>query len=118
MSPYHELAKVPVHRRATSTTQIVSGKSLMAVWVDVKAGTHIAAHRHPNEQITWLMAGRMEYRIGDGEPTSCGPGTVVHIPADVEHEVWYREHCRYCEVFSPPRFDLYPAAARNPYGVE
>lgn len=49
---------------------------------------------------------------------SCGPGTIIHIPADVEHEVWYREDCRYCEMFSAPRLDLFPAAARNPYGVQ
>lgn len=118
MTPYHQLDAIPVHRRPTSTTRIVSGQSLMAVWVDVKAGTHIAAHRHPNEQITWLLAGRMEYRIGDGPRTPCDPGTIVHIPADVEHEVWYVQDCRYCEVFCPPRLDLYPAAAHHPYGIE
>ncbi|TBR29009.1 MAG: cupin domain-containing protein [Reyranella sp.] len=115
---YHKLADIPRHQRPSSNSQIVAGKSLMAVWVNVKAGTHIAAHRHPNEQITWLITGRMEYRIADGELTMCEPGTIVHIPADIEHEVWYREDCRYCELFSPPRFDLYPSAIHNPYGVE
>jgi quercetin dioxygenase-like cupin family protein len=118
MSHFHQLETVPVHQRGGSAIKVVSGKDLMAFFVDVKAGTHVAAHRHPNEQITWLIAGRAEYRIGDGAPVSCGPGTIVHIPADVEHEVWYREDCRYCEMFSPPRLDLFPAAARHPYGIE
>jgi quercetin dioxygenase-like cupin family protein len=113
MSYYHDLTIMPVNKRGTFTSQVVSGQSLMAIWIDVQAGTHTATHRHPNEQITWLVAGRMEYRIGDGVPTSCGPGTVVHIPANVEHEVWYREDCRYFEIFSPPRLDLFPAGART-----
>lgn len=118
MSNFHHLDEIPVHQRRTQRMQVLGGKDLMAFWVDVTAGTHVAAHRHPNEQITWLISGRAEYRIGDGAPVSCGPGTIVHIPADVEHEVWYRDDCRYCEMFSPPRLDLFPAAAHNPYGIE
>jgi quercetin dioxygenase-like cupin family protein len=109
---YHDLTSIALNQRGPFKSQMVSGQSLMAIWVNVKADTHTAAHRHPNEQITWLMEGRMEYRIDDGPLTSCGPGTVVQIPANVEHEVWYREDCRYFELFSPPRSDFLPATVR------
>jgi quercetin dioxygenase-like cupin family protein len=109
MTYYNDLTKISTRRRGSFASQMVGGQSPMAVWVDVQAGTHTAAHRHPNEQITRLMEGRMEYRIDDGPLTSCGTGTVVHIPANVAHEVWYHEDCRYFEIFSPPRSDFLPA---------
>lgn len=88
MSNFHQLESVPVHQRGGAAIQVVAGKSLMVFWIDVKAGTHVAAPQHVNEQTTWLIAGRTEYRISNGEPTMCVPGTIVHIPANVKHEVW------------------------------
>lgn len=85
----------------TTAAKIVSGQNMTMLWVDVPGNTHRAPHVHPHEQFTWLLSGRMDYRVGDGPVTSCGPGTVLTIPPNIEHEVWYREDCRYAEVFSP-----------------
>jgi quercetin dioxygenase-like cupin family protein len=89
----------------------------MVFWLEVDAGSHIARHSHPNEQITWLLEGRFDIQIGDDPARSCGPGSVLLIPGNTPHEAWYREKCRIVEFFSPPRFDLFPAAAGNPYGL-
>lgn len=101
---FHHLDTVTTIKPApneTTTAKIVSGQNMTMVWVDVPGNTHRAPHAHPHEQFTWLLSGRMDYRVGDGPVTSCGPNTVLTIPPNVEHEVWYREDCRYAEVFSP-----------------
>lgn len=85
----------------STSAKVVSGQNLTMVWVDVQAGAHRAPHSHPHEQFVWLQSGRMDFRVGDGPVTSCGPNAVLTIPPNVEHEVWYRERCRYVEVFSP-----------------
>lgn len=118
MTNIHQLDKIPIRNGKLGSSQVLSGTNLMMIWANVRAGGYTPAHKHPNEQMTWLTAGRMEYRIGDAPPTMCGPGTVVHIPPNVEHEVWYHEDCRFCEIFTPPRFDLYPAAAKHPYAMD
>ena len=60
----------------------------------------------------------MRYRIGDGETTEVGPGEALVIPGGVEHQSWYDEECTITEFFSPPRLDMFPAAARHPYAIE
>ena len=69
--------------------------------------------RTPNEQITWLMKGRFDYKFGTGEEATCEAGSLVLIPGGVEHEVWYREECEIVEFFSPPRTDMFPGLERQ-----
>ena len=117
MRAFHRLDEIPVHRIPEGTLQLLSGAQSMVFWLEVDAGSHIARHSHPNEQITWLLEGRLDIQIGDDPARSCGPGSVLLIPGSTPHEAWYREKCRIVEFFSPPRFDLFPAAAGNPYGL-
>jgi hypothetical protein len=64
-----------------------------------------------------ITAGRMDFRL-QNETRTCLPRDMILIPGGVEHEVWYREDCDVIEFFSPPRLDLYPGAANNPFGLE
>jgi quercetin dioxygenase-like cupin family protein len=109
LTQIYDLNQMPARVRGNFESKVVTGRGLMSIWVTVAAGTHTAAHQHPNEQVTWLRSGHMRYRVGNGELVDCGPGSVVHIPGGIEHEVWYVETCEYVEVFSPPRWDLYPS---------
>jgi len=87
------------------TRRVLSGEQGMIVWWDIKAGGHAAAHRHPHEQIVWMIKGRMDFRIGD-EHRSMGPGDVAVIPGGVEHEGWFPEDTLVAAVFAPPREDF------------
>jgi quercetin dioxygenase-like cupin family protein len=51
----------------------VGGES---VWWSIEAGVHVEPHRHANEQIVWMLKGKMEFRLGT-EQRVCGPGDVV-----------------------------------------
>jgi quercetin dioxygenase-like cupin family protein len=116
MSVFHDLDKIPPLKRQYGDSRILSGTQGMTVWARMNAGVHIAAHQHPNEQTTWVMSGRMECKLENGEQKICGPGDLMLIPGGVVHEVWYLDECEIVEFFTPPRFDLYPAAQNDPYG--
>ncbi|MFQ5830027.1 MAG: cupin domain-containing protein [Candidatus Methylomirabilia bacterium] len=89
-----------------SRRKIVSGEKEMVVFWKIKAGAHVAAQKHPNEQIFYLISGGAEFRV-DGETQMCGPGDTGVIPGGVEHEVRFREDTEMFEVFAPPREDYY-----------
>jgi quercetin dioxygenase-like cupin family protein len=85
--------------------RLVTGEKQMLVLWRMKAGAHAAAHRHPHEQIFWVLSGKMEFRLGD-EKRTCGPGAVGVIPGGVEHEAWFPEDTEVVDLFSPPREDF------------
>jgi unsaturated pyranuronate lyase len=95
-----EEAVTPLIRR-----RLVTGEKQMLVFWRMKAGAHAAAHRHPHEQIFWVLSGKMEFRLGD-EKRTCGPGAVGVIPGGVEHEAWFPEDTEVVDLFSPPREDF------------
>ncbi len=81
LSGYGSLAAMPEEPiNDKISRRVVSGDQGMIVWWNMKAGAHAAAHKHDNEQIAWIVKGRMEFRLGD-ERRTCGPGDVVVIPA-------------------------------------
>jgi quercetin dioxygenase-like cupin family protein len=88
-----------------STRRVLAGDQAMIVWWGIGAGVHVEAHSHPNEQIVWMLKGRMEFRIGT-ERRMCGPGDIAVIPGGVEHEAWFHEDTEVIDVFSPPREDF------------
>lgn len=107
MKGFMHLDHVPEEKVTDKITrQIVTGEKEMVVLVKLKAGAHAAAHKHPNEQIFWMLSGKMEFRLGD-EKKTCGPGDVAVIPAGVEHEAWFPEDTEVIDIFAPPREDFY-----------
>jgi quercetin dioxygenase-like cupin family protein len=85
--------------------KIIAGDQGMMVWWSMKAGAHATPHKHPNEQIAWMLKGKMEFRLGD-ERRTCGPGDLVVIPGGVEHEAFFPEDTEVIDVFAPPREDF------------
>jgi hypothetical protein len=77
----------------------------MIVWWSVGAGVHVEPRSHANEQIVWMLKGKMEFRLGS-EQRVCGPGDVVVIPGGTEHEAWFREDTEVIDFFAPPRDDF------------
>jgi quercetin dioxygenase-like cupin family protein len=65
--------------------RILSGDQGMIVWWSIGAGVHVQPHSHANEQIAWMLKGKMEFRLGSEQRVG-GPGDVVVIPEGAEHE--------------------------------
>ncbi|MFP4068386.1 MAG: cupin domain-containing protein [Spirochaetaceae bacterium] len=83
------------------------GGNLMAVQVHLPAGSVAPAHRHENEQITYVIRGRVSYRI-EGETGELGEGDSAYVPGNAEHEVNALEDTLVVDVFSPMREDFIP----------
>jgi quercetin dioxygenase-like cupin family protein len=106
MKGFHSLGALPEeHVTPQISRKIVTGEREMIVFWKMKAGAHAAAHRHPHEQIFWVLSGRMDFRLG-GERRTCGPGDVGVIPGGVEHEAWFPEDTEVIDLFAPPREDF------------
>lgn len=106
MQGYLALDKVPEEQvTPLISRRMVTGEKGMIVFWRMKAGAHAAAHRHPHEQIFWVLEGKMEFRIGT-EKRTCGPGDMGVIPPGVEHEGWFPEDTEVIDVFAPPREDF------------
>jgi quercetin dioxygenase-like cupin family protein len=106
MKGYLQLDSIPGEAIAPFISRkIVTGEKEMLVFWSMKAGAHAAAHRHPHEQIFFLLSGTMEFRLGD-EKRTCRPGDVGVIPGGVEHEAWFPVDTEVVDVFSPPREDF------------
>ena len=103
---FGSLAAIPEEKMTDKITRrVLAGEKGMAVWVNIKAGAHAAAHSHPHEQIVWMMKGRMDFRIGD-ERRVLKAGDVAVIPGGVEHEAWCQEDTEVVDIFAPPREDF------------
>lgn len=110
MKGFAALAKL----REEKVTEAISRRVLvgdkgMIVWWSMKAGAHAAAHRHPHEQMFWVISGQMDFRLGD-ERRVCGPGDIGVIPGGIEHEAWFPEDTEVVDVFAPPREDFLTGA--------
>ena len=58
-------------------------KILIGRWF-YRKGPGAKRHAHPNEQMGYVLSGKMKMCIGDEEKV-LGPGDVFHIPANTEH---------------------------------
>ena len=85
--------------------RILSGGQGMIVWWSIRAGVHVEPHSHPNEQIVWMLKGKMEFRLGS-EQRVCSGGDVVVIRGGTEHEAWFREDTEVIDFFAPPRAEF------------
>jgi quercetin dioxygenase-like cupin family protein len=81
------------------------GEKEMVSWAFMKAGTHAAAHQHPHEQVFWILAGAMDFRLGT-EHRTVHKGDLVLVPPNMEHECVCLEDTEFVTMLAPPRADL------------
>jgi quercetin dioxygenase-like cupin family protein len=106
ISGFGALAELPWERVTDKIERrVLAGHQAMIVWWKMKAGAHAALHKHPHEQIVWMLRGRMDFRIGN-ERRSMAAGDVAVIPRNVEHEGIFPEDTEVVDIFAPPREDF------------
>ncbi|HNP70441.1 MAG TPA: cupin domain-containing protein [Kouleothrix sp.] len=99
--PIRWIEMVPGIRRHT----IASGAGLMHMQVRLDAGAVMPVHQHPHEQTTYVLSGRLRFRLGE-ETHELAAGDVLLIPSNTPHGVDALEDTLVLDTFSPPREDL------------
>lgn len=94
--PWIDLA--PGIRRRTVT----HGATMYQMIAELKAGSVMAPHRHPQEQIIHILSGRMKVNAGN-DSRVLGPGDSCYLASNVPHGVETLEDTRVLDTFSPPR---------------
>lgn len=92
----------PSMRRKIITGELMT---VARIWFD--DGFLVPKHRHPNEQITQVIAGTMRFRFGDNgeQEMELGAGDVVVIPAHLPHEALCIGAVEEMDMWAPRRDD-------------
>jgi quercetin dioxygenase-like cupin family protein len=79
------------------------GKRLMMSHVTFAPGAEAPLHQHPQEQLTFVLSGTLEFTVGEAT-RHLEPGDILSIPANVPHRaVAGPEGCVEVDMFSPIR---------------
>jgi quercetin dioxygenase-like cupin family protein len=81
---------------------VTSGKTMYQMLALLEAGSKMPEHRHPQEQIVHVLAGRLNL-IVEGKPHELSTGDSFYLASNVPHGVETIEEARVLDTFSPPR---------------
>jgi quercetin dioxygenase-like cupin family protein len=96
----HQIEMRPgVHRRTMGVTDEV-----MLCEFFLERGAEVPAHSHLNDQVGYLIRGKVEMTIGD-VVLILAPGDSYAIPGGIVHSALALEDSIAIDVFSPPRDD-------------
>ena len=87
--------------------RLITGERLMIAHVYLDKGCLVPQHSHENEQLTYILEGRLRFFLGkdESEVVDVAAGEVLHIPANLPHKAEALEDTLDVDVFSPPRQD-------------
>ncbi len=84
--------------------KLIHGAQTTVSFVDISKGHALPEHRHPHEQVTYIVEGELEMKIG-GETMLLKKGMVNVIPSNVPHSAMAHVDCKVIDFFSPARDD-------------
>ena len=91
--PATPVPSAPARAPAISRTDLqrhdlsVAGHEAIQARVDFAPGAIAPRHRHPGEEIVFVLRGSLEYRLDGQAPVTLNPGNVLFIPAGAVHAV-------------------------------
>jgi quercetin dioxygenase-like cupin family protein len=65
----------------------IPGREVVQVRVDIDSGVVAAKHKHPGEEVVYILEGLLEYHVEGKQAVTIKPGEVLFIPAGVVHSV-------------------------------
>lgn len=89
------------------TRRLITAERMMIAQIVLKKGDDVPRHSHHNEQITYIVTGKLRLLLGEhGErEVVLGAGEVLVIPPNLPHAAVALEDTLDIDVFSPPRDD-------------
>jgi len=90
-------------KRERVSIKTITGKRSQLCLIKLETG-EITNHRHVQEQIGYVLSGRVDITIGEDTKT-LGSGEGYYIPGNVPHgfSVNHDEPVEYIEIFCPPK---------------
>ena len=81
---------------------LATGPQCMMTKMHYRVGNQIPFHAHPNEQIGYVLFGRIRVLTRDA-CVELGAGDTYSIPANIEHSIEILADADELQVFTPPR---------------
>jgi quercetin dioxygenase-like cupin family protein len=87
--------------------RMVTGERMMIAQLELEAGAIVPTHSHDNEQISYVLEGRMRFWLGadESQVIDVAAGEVLYIPSNLPHRVLVLERALDVDIFCPPRQD-------------
>ena len=79
-------------------------KNVMLTYFEFEQGQEIPPHEHPHEQITFILEGEMQFRLGD-EIKNLKAGEGVTVPSNMKHSVYALHPAKVVDAWNPIRED-------------
>jgi len=79
-----------------------TGERIQVFQLEMKGGTEVPAHAHPNEQAGYIMMGEFEVNIG-GEKGILERGHYFRIPGNTPHSGFVHKDTILIDIYSPPK---------------
>jgi quercetin dioxygenase-like cupin family protein len=102
---WDDLPKEPL--KDDLSRRLISTDRMMLAQVFLEKGCVVPLHSHENEQLTYILEGKLRFWLGDDESemVDVGSGEVLHIPSWVPHKAEALETTLDVDIFTPPRQD-------------
>jgi quercetin dioxygenase-like cupin family protein len=84
--------------------QLVVGTNVMVARILLKKGARVPLHSHHNEQVSYVLEGKLRFFI-DQREIEVDAGGVLCIPPNMPHEALALEDTVDLDIFNPPRQD-------------
>ena len=102
---WSEILEEPL--KGSITRRMITGAGSMIAQIRLKKGDTVPQHSHHNEQLTYVLTGKLRLLLGaKGEhEVVVGAGEVLVIPPNLPHSAEALEDTLDVDVFTPPRED-------------
>jgi quercetin dioxygenase-like cupin family protein len=64
----------------------IQGRETVQARIDIAPGATANWHRHPGEEVIYVIEGVLEYQLEGGSPVTLRAGEVLFVPAGVAHK--------------------------------
>lgn len=93
--------------RGGMSRRYVHSENMMVAQVNFVKGDGVPAHRHDNEQYTYVVSGALRFLFGEdqSEEVVVGAGEIVFIPSGLLHSASADADTFELDIFNPPRRD-------------
>jgi quercetin dioxygenase-like cupin family protein len=87
--------------------RLIATERMMLAQVFLEQGCIVPQHSHENEQLTYILEGKLRFWLGEDESevVDVGAGEVLHLPSWLPHKAEALAATLDVDIFCPPRQD-------------